>query len=227
MTPRRAITTTVVANLIIIAFAIILGLVTAGKPSRYFGEGRFTTIFSCAQLLAVAFFSSRIFLARRPLASKLGPISTAWVWVFIAAGFAFLAADDAFEIHERFDRIIHSTFHIRETAWTDRLDDAIIVIYGFIGLAILWLFRTEILFFNRIWRPLGGGFLCLLVSVVCDAISNEDQFLVWLCGNVAVGKRLNSWFSAGDGAFTLLAEGFFLAAFYLSNRATIESSSHA
>ncbi len=223
MTPRRAITTTVVANLIIVAFAIILGLVS-GKPSRYFGEGRFTTAFSCAQLLAVAFFSSRIFFARRPLASKVGSISAAWVWVFIAASFVFLAADDAFEIHERLDRIIHSTFHIRETAWTDRLDDAIIAIYGFIGLAILWLFRREILFFKHIWRPLSGGFLCLLASVVCDAISNGEQFLVWLCGNVATAKRLNGWFSVGDGAFTLLAEGFFLTAFYLSNRATIETT---
>ena len=63
-------------------------------------------------------------------------------------------------------------------------------------------------------------FVCL---VLCDTISNGEDFLVWLYGNVATAKRLNSWFAVGDGAFTLLAEGFFLAAFYLSSRATIQS----
>jgi hypothetical protein len=140
MTPHRAITTAVVTNLIIVTLAIILGLVT-GKPSRYFGEGRLTTSVSCLPLLTVAFISSRIFLARRPLASTVGSISAAWVWALIAVGFAFLAADDALEIDERLDRIIHETFQIQETVWTDHLDDAIIGIYGFIGLAILWLFR--------------------------------------------------------------------------------------
>lgn len=223
MTPRRVLTTLVVANLIIIVFAIILGLSTAGKPSRYFGEGRFTTGFSCAQLLATAFLSSRIFLARQPLASNVGPLSAAWVWAFIAAGFVYLAGDDAFQIHEQLDATLHATLHIQETEFTDRLDDAIIAIYGFIGLAVLWLFRKEIFFSHQIRKPLRGGFLCLFASVACDAISNGDQFLAWLSSNVATEKRLNSWFGVGDGAFTLLAEGFFLAAFYLVNRATIAS----
>ena len=227
MTPRRAITTLVVANLIIIVFAIILGFSTAGKPSRYFGEGRFTTGFSCAQLLATAFLSGRIFLARRPLASNVGPLSAAWVWAFIAAGFVFLAGDDAFRIHERLDATLHATLHMQETEFTDRLDDGIIAIYGFIGLAILWLFRKDIFFFHQIRRPLRGGFLCLFASVACDAISNGEQFPAWLSGNVATEKRLNSWFAVGDGAFTLLAEGFFLAAFYLANRATTASPHHA
>ena len=227
MTSHRAITTAVGANFVIIAFAIILGLGTAGKPSRYFGEGSFTTAISCGQLLAVAFFSGRMFLARRPLAPPIGSISAAWVWGLIAAGFAFLAADDAFEIHEQLDRIIHATFHIQETAWTDRLDDMIIAVYGLLGFSVLWLFRREILLFRPMRKPMAGGFLCLFASVVCDTISNDEQLLVWLCCDPATAKQLNSWFAVGDGAFTLLAEGLFLAAFYLSYRAADESSAHA
>jgi hypothetical protein len=226
MMSLRPITTAATANLLIIALAILLGLLTTGKPSRYFGEGRFTTAVSCAQLLAIAFFSSRIFLARRPMAAPLGPISGAWVWGFIAAGFGFLAADDAFEIHERLDRIIHEAFHIQETAWTDRLDDMIIALYGCLGFSILWLFRREILFFKPMRRPLAGGFACLFVSVACDTISNDEHFLIWLFRDTATAKRLNTWFAAGDGALTLLAEGFFLAAFYLSHRSAIASSHH-
>jgi hypothetical protein len=218
MTARRAITITVSANLTIIALAITLGLIPAGKPGRYFGEGRFTTVISCVQLLVTAFFSSRIFFARQAHAAKLASISAAWVWVVIAAGFVFLAADDAFQIHERLDHTIHRTLDMQETPWTDRLDDVIIALYGLIGLVILWLCRQEICYFSQIWRPLGGGFLCLFVSVVCDTISNDEEFLGWLFGNIATAKTLRSWISVGDGAFTLLAEGFFLAAFYLSHR---------
>ena len=221
MTSQRTIAVAVVANLLLIAIAIILGLVTSGKPSRFFGEGRFTTLFSCAQLLATAYYSSRIFQVRRPRARRVGSISAAWVWAFIAAGFVFLAADEAFEIHERLDLFVHRILQIQETGWTDRLDDAIIAMYGVIGLAILWLFRDEILICKEIRRPLGVGFLCVFASVFCDAISNRDDVLSWLCGDVLRARQLRSWFDVGDGAFTLLAEGLFLAAFYLAYRATL------
>jgi len=59
---------------------------------------------------------------------------------------------------------------------------------------------------------------------VCDTISNDEHFLVWLFGDTATARRLNRWFAVGDGAFTLLAEGFFLVGFYLSYRAANQSS---
>jgi len=220
----RAVIIALAANLVLIGFAVCLGLFKTGNPSRYFGEGRFTTAFSCAQLLAVAWFSLKIFVVRRPVASTLGFLSCAWVWAAMGAGFIFLAADDAFQIHEQLDGIIHKLLHAKQTAVTDRLDDAIVGIYGVIGLAVLWLFRGELLVFKQMWRVFGGGFLCLFASVACDAISNGDQFLIWVTGNVAMGKKLDGWFSVGDGGFTLLAEGLFVAAFYLSSLAATKWS---
>jgi hypothetical protein len=218
VTVHPAITTILVANLLIVAVAVLLGLMTNGKPSRYFGEGRFTTAISCVQLLAVAFFSIRMFLKRRSVTPKGRPMSGAGVWALIAMGFVFLAADEVFQIHERLDDMIHGALALRETPWTDRLDDAIIALYGTIGVAVLWLFRNEISSFREIRRPLWGGFFCLSLSVICDTVSNEDHFLVWLCGNVVTANQLNAWVSVGDGACTLLGEGFFLAAFYLSHQ---------
>lgn len=217
------ITTIIVADLIIVTVAVMLSLMTTGKPSRYFGEGRFTTVISCVQLLAVAFFSSRIFVARQSHALQVGSLSGAWVWRFIAIGFVFLAADDAFQIHEWLDHIVHRMLDLQETAWTDRLDDAIIALYGLIGLALLWLFRREICCFTGIWKSLSAGFLCLFISIVCDTLSNDEQLLFWLFTNVRTGQSVKGWISVGDGAFTLLAEGVFLGGFYLANQEAIRS----
>jgi hypothetical protein len=219
MTTKRAMTIALIANGALIVVAISLGLAKTGNPGRYFGEGRFTMAFSCAQLLLVAFFAARTFLARRKLAPKLGFFSAAWLWALIAAGFVFLAADDGFQIHEHLDVMIHKKFHIHQTSLSDRLDDALIAVYGLIGATVLWVFRRELLKFKRILPPLVAGFACLFISVCFDTISNDEQWLVRFFGDMAVPKQLGGWFSAGDGAFTLLGEGLFVAAFYLVYRA--------
>ena len=54
------------------------------------------------------------------------PFGGSRVWGLIAGGFVFLAVDEALQIHERLDFVIHKALNIRETALTDRLDDAII-----------------------------------------------------------------------------------------------------
>jgi hypothetical protein len=201
--------------------AILLGLSTTGKPSRYFGEGRFTTFVSCVQLLVVTLLSTRIVLARRSWSYTVDPsAAAAWVWGLIAGGFAFLAADEALQIHERLDFVIHKALDIRETALTDRLDDAIIATYALFGAGILWYFRRELLFFKPSGKLLGAGFVCLFGSVLCDALSNDEVVIVLLLGHTQWSMKLVQWIAVGDGTFTLIAEGFFVAAFYLSYRAT-------
>lgn len=206
----------ILANLAIILFATALGLVKTGNPSRYFGEGRFTTAISCAELLAVAFFAFRIFQARRHLAS--GPLfrSPQIVWLLVAAGFVFLACDDAFQIHEHLDRLIRLAFHLPKTSLTDHIDDALIALYGVIGLVVLWWCRREVLQFRREMQfALTAGFVSLVLSIICDAATNNGAFLISMAPDVATAKWLDGWISMGDGAFTLLGEGFFLAGFAL------------
>jgi hypothetical protein len=219
-TSQLVITTILLTDIIIVLVAIALGISTTGKPSRYFGEGRFTTFVSCVQLLAVTLLSTRIFLARRSWIYTVSPSAAAWVWSLIAGGFAFLAADEALQIHERLDLVIHKALNIRETALTDRLDDAIIAIYALFGVGILWYFRRELLFFKPSGKLLGAGFVCLFGSVLCDALSNDEVVIVLLLGHTEWSTKLVQWIAVGDGSFTLIAEGFFVAAFYLSYRAT-------
>ena len=212
---KRVLSSFVGANLALIIFATVLGLLSKNaNPSRYFGEGRFTTGASCLQLLLIAFFSARIFLLRRSGPPTAGFRASYWVWALMAAGFVFLAADDALKLHEHLDSWLLKTFAIEKTPFTDRLDDLLIALYGLIGAAVLWLCRHELLSLKVILPPLGAGFVCLFISVLGDTLSNGETLLLWLTGgDLPLAKRLDGWFSVVDGAFTLLAEGFFAAGF--------------
>ena len=212
----RPLKLTLWINLAIIVFATALGLLKTGNPSRYFGEGRFTTAISCFQLLLTAVFAFRILRARRTTVAvhgewKLGP----WLWGAIAFGFVFLAADDAFRLHERMDRRIHRVFELQNNLLTDHIDDAIIALYGCIGLGVLWAFRREMLAFKVMVRPLAVGFAFGAGSVICDTLASRADLFYRATGSQATAKALDGWFSVGDGAFTLLAEGAFAAAFYI------------
>jgi hypothetical protein len=207
------------ANTLLITFAIALGLAKTGNPSRYFGEGRFTTAFSCFQLLLTAMFAGRIFAVRRAAATMRGFRAGYWVWLLVSVGFVFLALDDALQIHEKIDHWIGDIFHLKHGPWKDRIDDAVIGAYGFIGLGVLWTFRGELRQFRVMLKPLGYGFGCLCASIICDTLSNNLGVFLWLTrGDRPLARKLDGWFSVGDGAFTLLAEGLFAAAFLIAWR---------
>lgn len=214
MQPRHVFHLCLWGNLAIVAFAVIHGLSVTGNPSRYFGEGRYTTAISCLQLLLTAYLAFRICKVRRSLTRCRGSIDGSWLWALIGAGFVFLALDDALQIHERMDKLVLHVFHLEKNGITDRIDDAIIATYGAIGLLVLWWFYPEWSRFRPMLKPLAIGFVFLVLNVLCDALSNREDIFMWLSADRGMAKKLDGWFSVGDGAFQLLAEGMFVAAFY-------------
>lgn len=213
MSPKQMLRTVIWVNAVVIVFAIALGLNRTTNPSRFFGEGRFTLILSCAQLLLTAFFSARIFGERRAAVGTRDYLQL--IWVFIALGFVFLASDDAFQLHEKTARLIRVTFQLPKNDLTKHIDDALIAVYGLAGIVALWISRRELLAFRReLFPPLIAGFVAMLISVVCDAMSHDEHYLQSMTGELGRAKWLQGWVSTGDGAFTLIAEGLFLAGFY-------------
>ncbi len=219
MSPRPFLRFIVGLNLTVIGFSIGLGLFKTGNPSRYFGEGRFTTFFSAAQLVTIGIFSGLTFAQRnrRPdSGAELAPFPRKphYIWLLMAAGFVFLATDEIFEIHERMDRWIVVGLGLARTPLTSRLDDVIMAVYGVTGLGMMWLCRRELLKFRQVMRgPMMAGFACLFLGLLCDTAAHDDHFFHWLTGDLPLAKKLNGWFSALEGAFTLLPEGLFIAAF--------------
>ena len=72
--------------------------------------------------------------------------------------------------------------------------------------------------------PMMAGFLCLFPGMLCDTVSNDDQFFHWLTSDLQMAKKLNGWFSAFEGAFTLLPEGLFIAALHNASK-TVQAPS--
>jgi hypothetical protein len=220
MYPRVFLRVMVVFNLVLIVVSIVLGLVKTGNPSRYFGEGRYTTFFSAAQLLAVGVFSWLTFRqrSRAQSASRIASPGASWqyyVWLLVALGFAFLAVDEIAEVHERMDRWILQALALPHTPVTNRLDDLIMASFGLMGISVLWICRKELRpFWPSMRAPMIAGFMGLFLMVLCDTAAQDDHFFLWLTGDLPLAKKLNGWFSAFEGALTLLPEGLFMAAFY-------------
>jgi hypothetical protein len=215
MSLSRSLFAVLTFNTVVCGAAVARGVTKAGKPGLYFGEGRFTMLFSCAQLLAVAVFAFRIFHARR-----LSSIHRPWfaphnLWMLIAAGFVFLACDEAFQIHEQVDQAVHGGFSITQSDLTDRLDDFLIGGYLLVGLSTLWTFRSELRHFRAMLLPLLIGFVFAGLSVACDIAGHHQDLFRALGADKAQAGGLAQWADVGDGAFTLFAEGCFVVAFYL------------
>jgi hypothetical protein len=218
MSSVKALATFLLLNSVIIAAAVARGISKADKPGLYFGEGRFTMIFSCLQLLAVGLLSFAIFQARRASSSERGWFAPQNLWFLIGLGFLFLTADELLQIHEKMDQIIHGVFRIAETNVTTMIDDFIIGGYLLVGVATLWFFRGEMKRFRVMRFPLVCGFVCGGLSVVSDALAHHENSLRAVGADEKLAAVLIQWADVGDGAFTLLAEGCFVVAFFVGWR---------
>lgn len=90
------------------------------------------------------------------------------------------------------DRFIHRIFAIQQTGLTDRIDDAIIALYGFFGLGVLWLFRRELMHFRPILKPLGFGFVLLAGSVLFDTLGARSDVIFSFARNVRLTKVMKA-----------------------------------
>ena len=138
---------------------------------NHFEEKGFVTVVSTVQLLVLAALAWRTYRWR-----------THVVWLLAAAGFVFLAADEALRIHEGIDKLVHSLFNIQETGLSDRLDDLIMGFYGLVAVAVLVAFRDELRRCRARTGLLAWGFLAVLVMVALDALTNRNDVLALLVG---------------------------------------------
>ncbi|SDE92147.1 hypothetical protein [Limimaricola pyoseonensis] len=212
MTPDRFTPARVFgAATLLLVLAVALG-VLQDQLDRQFRESGIVTYGSVLLLAAISWTAFRIGRIRRDRAKPLLRDPRA-VWVAIGAGFAFLALDDLAQVHENLDRLIHYILGMEQTALTDRLDDAIIGLYGLAGLAVLWLCRSELRRFGGLLPWLGLGFSLLALQVVIDLISNGSEWLDLL--DIAEARR-PLWadvLGIVEEAAKLFAEAAFLSGF--------------
>jgi len=115
-----------------------LGGARHGDPGVYFDKWEAGTYVSSALLLACGVASG--LLARR----LPGPARR--FWSMAAAGFAYLAYDEVFKVHERVDRRVHARLGLDPNhPVTDHLDDVIVMLYFVGAIALAWCFRALLL----------------------------------------------------------------------------------
>jgi hypothetical protein len=176
-----------------------------------FKEDGFATYVSFFFLLSLSLLSFVIFLLRYKTTNEIVMHS---FWMIAAIGFLFLAFDEKLMWHERFDLFLHSYFEVEETAITDRLDDIIIGFYGLIGVGVIYIFRREIFQFAPANLLLISGFYLLFISVFLDILVNRYDILPALLGEKSFVKKLHMICHVLEDIIKLLAEGFFISAFY-------------
>jgi hypothetical protein len=157
------------------AALVFVTLVVAGFVAVYFEDG-FTEALSFAFLIVLSVICRRIFEARRD-------DEVYWwrhisrIWLLISLGFLFLAIDEAFSVHERLDTMLHRYLLGRESALSDRIDDLIVLCYGVIGIAIIFLHMREMRFFRASLNYIWAGLAFMAIMVLFDAVTNRDDVL--------------------------------------------------
>lgn len=203
--------------LVITAVSMVLLIAwTTGPFFYHFADTRLANTYSFIQLFATAYFS---FLACKSLEKesslKWQKNPSARPFFICAMGFLFLGLDDILSIHENLDRLIHLGLRMKETPWTDHIDDIILILYGVIAIFFIKDFIREFKRHPYMTGLIICGFFLFFVMGCLDFISNNDETFAYFYDAPGYGelRHTRDIFQMGDQSFQLLGEAAFLSAF--------------
>ena len=193
---------------------ILIGLLIGRPPEQYFSkEASYITWVSFFQLLLVAFFSLQVFKIRKGNNNYFWK-NPSFLWLIIAIGFLFLSIDEVIRIHENLDRIIHKSFHMKETALSDRIDDALVGLYALIGIGTLYFYKSELNKYRSVIVFFIVGFSLIFLMVFSEMIVNRNDVLPLIFSNKFVVNSLYSMFKVLEESFKLFAEAILITSMY-------------
>ena len=105
--------------------------------------------------------------------------------------------DEYFQFHERIDKQIHLIMDIQETAITDQLDGAIVLLYFILAIGVVIVYWKVIKRYQISLKLLVAAFIFLFLMIVLDLLHTDFYFD-------------NGYF---EEASKLISEYFFLLAF--------------
>jgi hypothetical protein len=198
---------------VVVSYAIYSGNLE-GDIKINFKENSFTTVFSFNQLLFLCIFSYIIYFVRSQMTNTQKYFGSHIIWLIIGCGFLYLAFDERFQFHERFDGFLHDAFLFDETPLSDRIDDIILLLYGLFGLVLIYSFRREFLQFGGInWFFIIGIGLFFLMSAF-DIISNRFDVIQIIIKDLKLAETIQKSVQVSEDSIKLIAEGFFFVALY-------------
>ena len=203
---------------LLLAFDLVLIVFISIFPEnskKYLKEFQLFTWLSLIKLLILSYINWKIYSSRKIPQQSFSLSHDYSIWFIIACGFFFLAFDDLLLIHENTDKLIHKVFSIQETNLTDRIDDTIILIYAILGILVLYSYRNELMKFGKSLPYFVIGYCFLFSKIVIDFITNKNDVVPKIISDEAILYKVNYVLAITEGGSKLLAETFFIFAFYL------------
>ena len=209
LTPTRIFSATIALIVLTLAYGIHVEKIGAGL-----NEKSFATVFSVALLWMTSrtCFKINRFKTEQDTHAT-GSSDARVIWLFLGYSFAYLALDELLQIHENIDKFIHYVSGMEETGWSDRIDDLILLIYGVVGLVVLFIYRAEILTAPHLLRFLRLAFLFAVVSLVVDAVSTNEGYLASMQIDESLHRTVKGWVKLLEESTKLLAGAALLSGF--------------
>ncbi len=197
----------VATNVFVIGGSIVNGLLN-GDPQYSFDEGDFVTEVSGWQLALCAVAGSINFSFFLAWTKKLFSLDSLF-WLILVAGFVYLSFDEIFMYHERLDKYLHFVLSIRETPWTDRIDDLLVGLYVSLA-SLLVVLSARVQSFSEASKRIFIRALFVAAGMVAlDIVTNGAEFTDWLFGPV-LGEFMRVWLSVIEECFKLIASALLL-----------------
>lgn len=152
--------------LFMLAFCIVLGAaLPPHNPAKMFDEYRPFTLYTVILLGVCGFVCAQC--------ARLSRTGGQGAWVLLAIGFFFLALDDLTQIHEGLDKAINGVFGLDPKAkLPDLLDAGIVVLYGIVGVVVLYVHRRVFFKLKGFARGIAQAGAAAVVMVLLDVVSD-------------------------------------------------------
>ena len=213
--PPTFLLSLVYVDFLAVLLALGLGFAWYQNPTAYTGEGDPITWLSFAHLLVTGGLAGGVFYCRTGGGLDLAVWrQPAFVWLLMALGFLFLAVDEVAKVHESLDRFVHRLLQRPETALSDRLDDAILLGYGLVGVAVLYAYRSELVSYRAVLPLVICGFVLFLFMGLLDALVNRPDVFLFMGISQEGSASLGKWLGGVEEGLKILAEAAFLGAAY-------------
>lgn len=170
----RIIATAVGFVLIYILIALLLG--EEGNREYHFRSERGIITYLSAFFMATAsFFASKTFTL-----SGADGLRSRIFWILAAVALGFFAIDEIAKIHENIGDLITQS-SVGEPQVLRTWNDAIVIVYGVVGLIAVSVFIPEILRYPRFAEILAIGFLSYCIHTYIDSATTRTTSASYIC----------------------------------------------
>ncbi|MGX7947812.1 hypothetical protein [Oleidesulfovibrio alaskensis] len=166
-------------------------------------------------LLAACGITAAKIYRRRMAKERFSITSDKLIWLLMAVGFAFLTVDEKTLIHEGVDRMIYRGSGMQHSAFTERIDDFIVLGYAFIGMFSLYWYRREILHFKKTITVLAAGFVVMVIHSGLDMAGRPD-FVINVLHITENATQIAHGIDMAEEILKLTAETCFLSGLMLA-----------